>query len=290
MLRSMTGYGIGSATVDDFQVQVNLQSVNSRYAEQRMRLSGILSSFEQLIRENIKNRFRRGDISVQIELSTGEQQPFRLELNKKVIRAYTSILEELDSSGIRTAPLTLRDVLSIDDAVRKVADETAGKKIEQALVQALEKAMNSLEEMQLSEGVNLDKDISSGIDVIEKSLMGINRTEKDMPKEIELKVDAIGNYLSTKLPEDRVAQEVALALARMDIHEEVVRLESHIQQFRETTKLAPPLGTKLNFIIQEIHREANTIASKAQSGEIVREVIEIKEQTERIREQLRNVQ
>ena len=290
MLRSMTGYGTGSAMVGDFIVQINLQSVNSRYSEQRMRLSGILSSFEQTIRESLKNNFRRGDVSVQIELSTGEVQPYKLEVNTKIVLTYSDILKKLEVNGITTAPISLREVFSLDEAVRKVPDEEALKKIEKALEQALENASRNLEKMQILEGKNLEKDVLSGINIMEASLERIKIAEKALPLQVELKMETIGKHLASKIPDDRIAQEVALALARMDIHEEIIRLDSHIEQFRQTIEKEPPIGTKLNFIIQEMHREANTIASKSQASEIIKEVIEIKEQTERIREQLRNVQ
>ncbi len=286
----MTGYGTGSATIGSYSVQVELQSVNSRYSEQRMRLSGILSIYEGRIKDRLKESVRRGDVSVKVELSTGDEQPFRLELNKKVILAYVGILSDLEKEGVMTSPVTLRDVLTIDDSLRKVPDEKAVEMIGRVLDEALDNAIEKLLEMQRLEGENLHNDIMAGIDKIEIATKQIEKEEKALPRKVELKLEEIGKHLSSKLPEDRVAQEVALALARMDIHEEIVRLKSHIEQFQSAVLLEPPLGTKLNFIIQEMHREANTIASKAQASEIVRQVIDIKEQTERIREQLRNVQ
>ncbi|MFP4458323.1 MAG: YicC/YloC family endoribonuclease [Candidatus Zixiibacteriota bacterium] len=290
MLLSMTGYGSARKKVGEFTVSVNLQSLNSRYLEQRFRLQSVLGNFENPLRETVTKKFTRGEVMITAELVTGKKSPYNIDVNYSALGNYVELLEQLRKKNIETSPITLRDVLTIEDVLIKKLDDSALNEIENALFSAFDDASDALIKMQIKEGKNLQEDILERIDRIAKQTAIIKSAEIDLPELAKERIKKLQNSLPASITPERLAQEVTLALSKMDISEEIVRLDSHIEQFKDTVKQEPPVGTKLNFIIQEIHREANTIAAKSQVIDIVSSVIEIKEQTERIREQLRNVQ
>lgn len=290
MLLSMTGYGTGKKTEGEFTVGVNIQSLNSRYLEQRFRLPNLLIGFENKLRERLASHFCRGELMLAAELALGNKTPYQVSLNRSALSNYLDLLDDLKANDVSVAPVSLRDILNIEDVISKQIDENAMQDIEKAFFDAFEQAVDNLKLMQKREGNNMHKDIISRLDIISAQTQLIKNAETNLPDLAKNRIEKLQSVLPEDITAERFAQEVTIMLSKMDISEEIVRLESHIQQFRESVGQEPPVGTKLNFIIQEIHREANTIASKSQGINIVTAVIEIKEQTERIREQLRNVQ
>lgn len=286
----MTGYGIGSSKIGDYSVSVNLQAVNSRFLEQRFRVSSYLMRFENEIRPIIRDRIDRGEVTINAELILSGSSPYMFKVNRPAIEVYRNLIVELQDTGIDVAPMSLRDYLKLDDVIiQEISAESEGM-IRDALISALNEALDAIIEMQKNEGSNLEKDILMRIDKIAEAVEKVKKFEKFAPEMVEKRVNKAIEAMNGKFPQDRIAQEVTLTLSKLDIIEEIVRMRSHLDQFRTTIIEEPPVGSKLNFIIQEIHREANTIAAKSQDVRIVAQVIEIKEQTERIREQLRNVQ
>lgn len=286
----MTGYGRGEAILGSNKLVVEARTVNHRFCEVSVRLPRTISSFEGKIREIIQARISRGKINVNISLDGQEAPVNKLVLNEEVADAYFKILGGLQSRydlggsiDINTF-LTLPDVLSWE---QEEMDEGKTWKVVEATVTA---AVDDLQQMKEREGSNLAKDLLLRLDLIDKKVDDVVARVPDMLKHHRARVTERLREISqdTEFNQSRLEAEAVLFADRTDCTEECVRLKSHTEQFRDLVHAPQPAGRKLNFLLQEMNREANTIGSKAQDVPIARDVIEIKEEIERLREQVQN--
>lgn len=292
MLRSMTGFGSGSSTVGAESLTVELKAVNHKFAEVKVRLPRELSALEPTIQKQVKDRLARGAIEVTIRRAarsaTGTVPQVDLALAKEYRRAWSELARALDIPDT----VSLRDIATQMNVVRleepQVSVEDATKATEAALVVALE----ALSQMRLTEGQALSTDLSSRLALVAQWVAEVRQLA---PKAI----DAYRTRLSERIAElsqgiavdpQRLAQEVAFFAERTDIAEEMTRLESHLVQFKALIASAEPSGRKMDFLVQEMHREVNTTGSKSQHTEISARVMQLKAELERIREQVQNVE
>ena len=299
MLKSMTGFGRGQYEDENFSVTVEMKTVNHRYNEVAIRLPRFLNPLEDKIRKTILKTVNRGRIDVFINADYTSSENCTLKVDKNLAAAYHRALQEV-GSAIGLEELTLnsaqevmylsrcQDVINVKEGFFDV--ETVWPKVEQAVAEALK----NLVAMRETEGGNIYGDFIYRADLIAEKLTQIEARSPMVVEEYQAKLtDRLNNLLAdhniTVEPE-RLLQEVAIFADRASITEEIVRLKSHIKQFKNIINSDQPVGRKLDFLIQEFNREANTIASKANDYTMSQIVVEIKAEIEKIREQIQNIE
>ncbi len=288
MIKSMTGFGKGEG--GGFVVE--MRSVNHKFLDIAPRLPKALSPLEARLKKAIGERFSRGRIDVFITSGGSEEGPRALKLDVPAAKQYIELLSELKSLFGLPGEVDLNMVGSLKDIII-VQEETGDIDALWAALEApLKEAMNALERMRADEGANLDADIRSRSRNISLGLDEVAGRAPEVVKEYRAKLKDRVEKLAQgiELDGERLAQETALMADRCDITEEIVRGRSHIAQMHRMLGDGGPVGRKLDFLIQEINRELNTIGSKASDFEIARRVIEMKSEMEKIREQVQNIE
>jgi len=292
MIRSMTGYGIAQKVISLGRVTAEARSNNHRYLDINLRLPKKLSPLETRIKEMVQAHFSRGRFDISIEMDSGGKDQFKLEPNIEVAQMYVHALESLKSklniAGEVTLDLVLRakDVITakeVDGDVAPLWEEISG---------VLLSCLDALKAMRESEGKNLVLDLEGRLKRIARHIEEV----KDRSPSV---LEAYRKRLSDRLAEigkgmeidsSRLHQEVAYFADRCDITEEVVRIDSHLRQFGQMLESDEPVGRKMDFLLQEIHREVNTISAKANDVLISQKVVEIKAELEKMREQIQNIE
>lgn len=299
MLKSMTGFGRGQYEDENFSVTVEMKTVNHRYNEVAIRLPRFLNPLEDKIRKTILKTVNRGRIDVFINADYTSSENCTLKVDKNLAAAYHKALQEvgaaigLEELNINSAQEVMylsrcQDVINVKEGFFDV--ETVWPKVEQAVKEALD----NLVTMRETEGGNIYGDFIYRADLIAEKLTKIEERSPMVVEEYQAKLtERLNNLLAdhniTVEPE-RLLQEVAIFADRASITEEIVRLKSHIKQFKNIINSDQPVGRKLDFLIQEFNREANTIASKANDYTLAQIVVEIKAEIEKIREQIQNIE
>ena len=295
----MTGFGRGQYEDENISVTVEMKTVNHRYNEVAIRLPRFLNPLEDKIRKTILKTVNRGRIDVFINADYTSSENCTLKVDKNLAAAYHKALQEvgaaigLEELNINSAQEVMylsrcQDVINVKEGFFDV--ETVWPKVEQAVKEAL----NNLVTMRETEGGNIYGDFIYRADLIAEKLTKIEERSPMVVEEYQAKLtDRLNNLLAdhniTVEPE-RLLQEVAIFADRASITEEIVRLKSHIKQFKNIINSDQPVGRKLDFLIQEFNREANTIASKANDYTLAQIVVEIKAEIEKIREQIQNIE
>ncbi len=290
MIFSMTGYGKGSAQNENFTSEAEVKSVNSRFLEISLKLPTSLMNREYEIREFIKSKIARGKLSVFILLKNNGSDNNSLFVNKEKLKNYLSQVKELKKAAKINEKIKLEHLLYNKDIFS--APELDLSDSEFDLVKtALSTALAELLKMKKSEGKELGKDLISRIKLIEEKLTIIENESKLSVNDYFSKLKERISTLLADLPadNDRLNQELAIIADKADITEESVRLRSHLKFFIESLNEAEP-GRKLNFLCQEMNRESNTISSKTISTLITHSSVLIKEEIEKIREQIQNIE
>lgn len=296
MIRSMTGYGEATGPTAAGPLRVELRTVNHRYLNVNTRLPTALTRFENEIREWLRGSFERGHVNCALRWDhDGGAPPVSLRLDTQRVEAYLKVFRELNERyGIPGTPdLALlarhNDILVREDEA-EIVEEVKGDEV-RAIV---EDAARRVVRMREDEGARLGLDLGERIAAIEKALAEIERRAPARlvaeRRRLEDAVAAIAG--DVKLDEGRLAQEIALLAERWDVNEELVRFRSHDELFMEllSSPAVEPVGKRLSFLVQEMHREANTIGSKANDAGISHLVVTLKDELERLREQAENVE
>lgn len=293
MIASMTGYGRGSATVRNVTATVEIRSVNNRHADVSVRLPSRLAAHEGDVQSHVKQAFVRGRFHVNVQVEDEEDEALPIEVDEEAAARYRRLLDRLrDAAGIQ-APVQIEHLLHFSDVFTTVeneedADEAAWEAVQVALGEAIEQ----LRTMRRQEGAALRDDLDARIDAIDEHLAAV---EAQAPRRVETARDRLETRLARLMDDDRIdadrlEAEIALLADKLDVTEECVRLHSHLELFREALANEDAVGRKLKFITQEIHREVNTIGSKANDAAITQHAVEMKEEVEKIREQVQNVE
>jgi uncharacterized protein (TIGR00255 family) len=291
MLKSMTGYGKGAATGDTFKVTVDVRSVNNRNLDIHWRAPQELAALEISLKKQVQAAVTRGRVDVAISFAQTADTVY--EINRPLVRGYLEALKTMREEFGLAGDVTLDSIARLPNALQtsstnnQLSDE-AVQGVEAALTQAL----TAMVAMRAVEGHELQKELLSRVAKIEKSLVTIEANSAGV-------IDAYREKLSkrvaelldgVKLDETRLAQEVAYLAERSDISEEIARLKSHLAQLNELLTSGGEIGKKLDFLLQETNREANTILSKSSELAVCDAAIEIKTEVEKLREQAQNVE
>lgn len=290
----MTGFGRVEAVTAGKRMQVEMKSLNHRYLEISLRMPATLFPLETEIKKKIGERFFRGKIEVSIRMDNEANQDGTqaLMLNLPLVRQYYSLLSQIKEELQLPDEVTLSMMSGFRDLYmpKEVEDDLAG--LWKGLEGILAEAMDKLTDMRTTEGGALGRDLACRMDKIQQLLRIIALRAPEVVVEYRQRLSDRVRDLTQGMviDEGRIHQEVAILAEKSDITEEVVRLESHIGQFMELLAGEEAIGRKVDFLIQEMNREINTIGSKSGDGETARQVIEIKSELAKVREQIQNVE
>jgi uncharacterized protein (TIGR00255 family) len=288
----MTGYGRAESSKGALEFSVEIRSGNNRFREIILRLPQSLQPSEDRIRSMVSSRVRRGRIEVSIQIKDNGDKGLNLELNRPLVRAYATIFNELNEELGCKQPIDLSFFSQLKDTIIVKQDSVDLEGIWPDLKDVLDKALLSLETMRMDEGKALEEDFLVRLKRIKGDIEEIRNRAKVTVEEYRDKLIQKINKLieGIDIAEDRLMQEVALMADRSDITEELIRVESHLEQFRSYMNQDDVIGRRLDFLLQEINREVNTMASKAADSFVSQLVVDIKAELERLREQIQNVE
>ena len=293
MVKSMTGYGRAEDTVDGCTITVELRSVNNRYLDCNIRLPRLYLFAEEAMKTRVQNTISRGKVDVFITLDTTGAENVQVSVNRPLAQQYASALQELAQlcgpAAYRITPEALSRFPEVLVA-EKTEDDLEGRA--QAICTVLDRALADFDQMRTREGQRLEADILSRAQAIETLVGQVEERSPQTVSEYRAKLEArMQEVLSnTQLDPARILTEAAIFADKVAVDEETVRLPSHIEQLRGMLSKGGAVGRKLDFLIQEFNREANTIGSKCSDLEISRHVVDIKAEIEKIREQVQNVE
>jgi uncharacterized protein (TIGR00255 family) len=288
----MTGYGRGEASGKGITVAVELRSVNSRFLEVTTRLPRSLSLRENEIKEQIRKKISRGKINLLATIEREDDGDLPLRVNASAARAYYKLLNNLRKVVRLKETVKLEHLLRFSEVIELPDLENSDDHEWEVLEQALDKGIEELVRMKKQEGQELRKDFQSRISLLEESVDHIEKLSREqVPNERNRLRERIQQLVEKEpVDEGRLELEIALLADRLDVTEECVRFRSHNKYFLEALGDADAAGRKLNFLVQEMNREANTIGSKSSAPEIAHRVVRMKEELEKVREQLQNVE
>ncbi len=292
MLLSMTGYGAGSARNSRYAVQVEIKTLNSRFTEFSLRLPDHYFQQEMLLKNKLGAALERGKISLvlSIEYLDIKDKSRGATVNAEVLMAYFQQFEAIRQQLALTEPVTLTSLITLPGVVSSgylTVDPEEWALVEQAVDQALA----ALQKNRLQEGAAHANDLLQRIALIEQLVEQISSFEGRRQENLQNRLQHAISELRSSIPfdENRLQQEILYYLEKLDIHEEKVRIQCHLKQFAETIAVAESQGRKLQFITQELWREVNTLGVKANHAEIQSLVVRIKEELDKIKEQLANL-
>ena len=292
MIRSMTGYGKQSLSVEKREYQIEMKSVNHRYLDINIKLPKSISYLEDTIKKEISAKIKRGKIDVFITFENNSQEGKNITINKELAKLYIEQLKELAQEEKILSNIEVMDIAKLPD-ILTVKNDEEDERIQNELIEVVQGAISKIIEMKNIEGNKIEQDLLQRIDKIENKIMEISAKSTGLIEEYVVKLEKrIKEILKTEdIDKSRLAQEVVIYADKCSIEEEVTRLKSHIYQFRNLiANNNETIGKKLDFLIQEMNRETNTIGSKANNLEITNGVIDIKTELEDIREQIQNIE
>jgi uncharacterized protein (TIGR00255 family) len=291
MIKSMTGFGQGSAEGTNFKVRVDIRSVNNRFLDIHTRLPQELASLELTVKKQVQAALHRGRIDLTVTVEQMKQATF--EINRPLVAGYLAAIEELKQEFGLEGEISLELIAKLPGAMQVSQDSgRLDEALVAAVVAAVSQALVALTEMRLIEGQELGVEINSRLDNIEKHLPSIETEAARLPgiyrEKLAKRLEDLRG--AVQVDETRMAQEAIMLADRSDISEEIVRLKSHIAQMRDVVRSDEEVGKRLDFILQEMNREANTILSKSSDISISDAAIVIKTEVEKMREQGQNVE
>ena len=292
MIKSMTGYGSAKGTVEGLTISVELKSVNNRYLDTSVRLPRSFLFAEDAVKAAVQRHISRGKVDVFVSVDSTEAGDMTVKVNEGLLRGYMdairSIAKEYDLPDDLSALAVSRfpDVLSVE---KKDLDAEA---ISAGIVEIAEQALKDFDAMRLREGEKLRDDVLSRVAVIDSLVSTVEQTAPQTVTDYRARLEAkMAEVLgSTGVDENRILAEAAIFADHIAVDEETVRLRSHMSQLNTMICGNSPTGRKIDFLIQEFNREANTIGSKCQNSEIAHTVVDLKSEIEKIREQIQNIE
>mgnify|MGYP000711321757 FL=1 len=290
-MKSMTGFGRASLESNGKNYIIEIKTVNNKYSDITVKSPKRLSFMEDRIRKQIANRITRGKVEVSVSFFDFSNKSKNVVLNKEIAKEYIKQLREIADENNLSENISVVEIAKLPDILNSI-DSDNDEEITSEALQCLNMALDSLIEMRKTEGENIKQDLLVRIERVQNLVDKIAENSKGIVEEYVSKLEKrVKEILKTDVvDENRIAQEAVIYADKTSIEEELTRLNSHIVQFKELVNSDGPVGKKLDFMIQEMNRETNTIGSKAGSGEITKAVIDLKVELEDIREQIQNIE
>ena len=291
-MKSMTGYGTGSAEINGKTFTVEIKSVNSRYSDFSIKMPRIYTFLEDPLRKKASEIIKRGKVDIYVNVESNGESDCVVNLNKPLAEAYLNALRDLGETLNVQSNASAETFLRIPDVftVEKAPDDA--EVITEAVLQALSDALEGFDAMRITEGNKLSADLKSHLAFIENATEEIEKRSPEIVKEYRERLEERMREIlgSATYDETRLLTEVAIFADKVNVNEETVRLRSHISQFLGMLDEGGTVGRKIDFLIQEMNREINTIGSKSNDLDSARIVIDVKAEIEKLREQIQNVE
>lgn len=291
-MKSMTGYGNAKGVAEGLELSIELKSVNNRFLDTAVRIPRGYLFAEEAVKTAVQRHISRGKVDVFITIDSSQSNDVVVKVNEPLLQGYLEAVRGVSDTYGLTNDLTAMSVCRFSDVLSVEKKEVNQEAMAAAIIEVLETALTEYDSMRSREGEKLREDISSRIAAIEKMVSLVEedspRTVADYRARLEQKMREVLD--TAGIDESRILTEAAIFADKVAVDEEVVRLRSHISQMREMIGSNGAIGRKLDFLVQEMNREANTIGSKCQNADIAHVVVDIKAEIEKIREQVQNVE
>ena len=292
MIKSMTGYGSAKGTVEGLQITVELKSVNNRYLDASVRLPRSLLFAEDAVKSAVQKHISRGKVDVFVSVDASEAGEMNVKINEALLRGYLDALKHiaeeygLPNDATALAVSRFPDVLTVE---KKDLDADA---ISEGILEITERALNDFDAMREREGMKLRDDVLNRLGTIDALVSAVENASPETVAAYRARLEAkMAEVLGTAgIDENRILAEAAIFADHIAVDEETVRLRSHMSQLKTMVNGNSPTGRKIDFLIQEFNREANTIGSKCQNSDIAHTVVDLKSEIEKIREQIQNIE
>ena len=293
-MKSMTGYGRGECTMYERKFTVEIKAVNHRYNDITVKLPRAIMGFEDEIKKAISKKVFRGKLDVFVNFESFSQEDINISVNEPLAKSYTETLRKLKSDLHLDGDVTIERVSKFPDVItvdKSISNENTENEIRECLMKAVEDATDAFVAMREVEGETLKKNIIEKVAFVNDALQKIEERAPWVSKDYRARLEAkLADLDEIQVDESRLLTEVLLFADKACIDEEITRLHSHISQMYSIVEENVPVGRKLDFLVQEMNRETNTIGSKSNDIEITNHVVDIKSEIEKIREQIQNIE
>ena len=292
MIKSMTGYGSAKGTVEGIEVCVELKSVNNKFLDTSVRLPRSFLFTEETIKSAVMTHITRGKVDVFVTVDTSMADDMVVKVNEPLLKGYIAALKQIAKDNDLPNDITAMSVSRFPDVMNVEKKELDAEAVAAGIRNIAEQALCDFDAMRIREGAKLKEDVLSKLETIEK-LVGI--IEVESPKTVDEYREKLRQKLlevlgTSGIDETRIVTEAAIFADKVAVDEETVRLRSHMAQLRTMLDGGSPIGRKIDFLLQEFNREANTIGSKCQNADIAHVVVDLKSEIEKIREQIQNIE
>lgn len=292
MIKSMTGYGSAKGTVEGLEVQVELKSVNNRYLDTSVRLPRSFLFAEEMVKSGVQRHISRGKVDVFVSVDASGAGDMTVRVNEGLLKGYVEAVRHIAQEYGLLDDLTAQSVSRFPDVLTVEKKDLDAEAISAGMEKIVERALQDFDAMRLREGEKLREDVLSRLAAIDAL---VRKVEKNAPETVAAYRSRLEQKMaevlgSAGIDENRILAEAAIYADHIAVDEETVRLRSHMSQMTGMINGESPIGRKLDFLIQEFNREANTIGSKCQNSEIAHVVVELKSEIEKIREQIQNIE
>ncbi|NWQ43880.1 YicC family protein [Bacillus sp. EB106-08-02-XG196] len=291
MVISMTGFGRSRIASASFSVNVEVKTVNHRFSEVNIRMPRHLLNVEDKIKKKLTEHLRRGRAEVYIMIEGEGAVTRKIQVDWKLLEEYYLFIKQARDKFNIEGNVLLQDLLTRNEFLHIEENEAGNEELESLVLRAAEEAVLLCKQMRITEGEELRKDLLTSLGLLD---INIDALKEYAPQVVflykERLMKRMEEFVQGQIDETRVLTEVAIFSDKIDINEELTRLKSHIQQFTQTLNELEPIGRKLDFLVQEMNREANTIGSKANDSTITKKVVEIKSLLEKLKEQVQNIE
>ena len=292
MIKSMTGYGAAKGASGKMEISVEVKSVNNRYLDCSIKLPRVYNALEEPLKALVQKRISRGKTDVYILIDTTKDDDALIKINRPLAEAYINALRAMAEEYGILCDISALDIARFPDVLQAEKREADAEKLCADISAVLEDALAGFDEMRAREGAKLYNDILARLTEIEKLTSAAEVISPASVAEYRKKLESRMTEIlqTTDIDDSRILTEAALFADRVAINEEIVRLRSHIEQLRYLLESNEPVGRKIDFLVQEFNREANTIGSKGNDAEMAKTVVDMKAEIEKIREQAQNIE
>lgn len=291
MITSMTGFGRSRRELDDFIVTVEIKTVNHRFSEYNIRMPHQLLNIEDKIKKKVAEYVVRGRVEMFITIQGTGQLKSKVTVDWNLIDEYYEALKEIQAKYKLEKGIALQDLLAREDFITIDEQQVDNKALELLVLETTEAAATQLKQMRIIEGQALEQELAG---FLVRLTAKMEHLRAYAPVVVELYTERLrkrmDDFLNGSIDEVRLVNEVAIFADKVDINEELTRLESHLKQFQKNLAACEPIGRKLDFLLQEMNREVNTIGSKANDSTITNEVVDMKSMLEKMKEQVQNIE
>ena len=292
MIKSMTGFGSAKGTVEGLNITVELKSVNNRYLDVSVRMPRSFMFAEEAVKSAVQRHISRGKVDVFVSVDSSDAGDITVKVNEALLKGYIDAVRSISEEYSLPADMTAFGVSRFPDVLSVEKKDLDADAISAGIVDITEHALDDFDAMRLREGEKLRDDVLGRLETITGFVADVETKSPETVKEYRARLEAkMAEVLgSAGIDENRILAEAAIFADHIAVDEETVRLRSHMSQLRKMINGSSPTGRKIDFLIQEFNREANTIGSKCQNSDIAHTVVELKSEIEKIREQIQNIE